>query len=127
VSVYASSSLTATVNTPSPPEDDPVTEGGPTRPIVQSNTETMQTTAVSTSLSLSRIDDLPIGSGTSERPVTEDQTEELRTTLHRAEEAIDTINTVNTWKTALNSIKWVMDTVGPIAAVCPILVFAYPS
>jgi hypothetical protein len=42
------------------------------------------------------------------------------TDLDRAEEAITAINTINTWKSAVNIIKRVMDTVSPIAGVCPI-------
>jgi hypothetical protein len=45
------------------------------------------------------------------------QTEISRHTLRRAEEAINTINTTETWKRAVNIIKRVMDTVSPIAAV----------
>jgi hypothetical protein len=42
------------------------------------------------------------------------------TDLHRAEEAINAINTINTWISAVNIIKRVMDAVSPIAGVCPI-------
>jgi hypothetical protein len=42
------------------------------------------------------------------------------TELHHAEEAINAINTINTWKSAVNIIKRVMDTVSPIAGVCSI-------
>jgi hypothetical protein len=64
--------------------------------------------------------DLPIESNTpvrsgADRPLNE--TETSRATLCRAEEAINTINTTETWKSAVNVIKWVMDTVSPIAAV----------
>jgi hypothetical protein len=40
------------------------------------------------------------------------------TDLDRAEEAINAINTINTWKRAVNITKRVMDTVTPIAGVC---------
>jgi hypothetical protein len=47
-------------------------------------------------------------------------TETSRATLRRAEEAIDKINAVTTWKSAVAVIKRVMDTVTPIAAVWPV-------
>jgi hypothetical protein len=96
VSANASSPLTGTVNTTNPPADNLVTEAA-TGPIVQS-TE----------------------SGTPEPPTAGSQTEVSRTTLLRAEKAIDSINAITTWKRAVHAIKWVMDTVKPIAAVCPI-------
>ncbi|KAH9960961.1 hypothetical protein BGW80DRAFT_922078 [Lactifluus volemus] len=43
-------------------------------------------------------------------------TEMSRTTLRRAEEAV---NAIKTWNSAVNVIKLVMDTVGPIAALNP--------
>jgi hypothetical protein len=42
------------------------------------------------------------------------------TDLHRAEESINAINTINTWKHAVNIVKRVIDTVSPIAGVCSI-------
>ena len=44
-------------------------------------------------------------------------TEMSGTTLRLAEEAVNNINTVTTWKSAVTVIKGVMDTVTPIAAV----------
>ena len=44
-----------------------------------------------------------------------------RTALHHAGEAIDAINTIQAWSSAVKTIKWVMDTVSPVAEVCPIL------
>jgi hypothetical protein len=123
VSANASFTLNATrtVDTPNPSADNPVTEGGATRPIVQPNTEVTQFSAVSTSLlPLSRSDDLPTESEGS-------QTEKSRATLHRAEKAIDTIDTLKTWRRAVHVIKGVMDAVGPIASVCLISGFAYLS
>jgi hypothetical protein len=38
----------------------------------------------------------------------------LTAAVNTAEEAMDTIKT---WKAAVDAIKWVMDTVGPIAEV----------
>ena len=41
--------------------------------------------------------------------------------LHRANEAIKRIVPIdgsNTWEKAVGRIKWVMDTLGPIAEVC---------
>jgi hypothetical protein len=42
-------------------------------------------------------------------------------TLRYAEEAINAINTINTWKSAVNILKRIMDTVTPIAGVTSIL------
>ena len=49
-----------------------------------------------------------------------DSADARRIALHRAGEAIDAINTIEAWSSAVKTIKWVMDTVDPIAAVCPI-------
>jgi hypothetical protein len=124
MSAYAGTSFTAAVNTPNPTaaemanSNDPVAEGGAMRHIVQSGSE--PTTADSTPLSRSsRNDALPIKSGTPVRQVAEGQTEMSRTALSRAEEAIDVIDTIKTWESAVSAIKWVMDTVTPIASVGP--------
>jgi hypothetical protein len=133
MSAYAGSSLTAAVNTPNPTaaemanSNDPVAEGGAMRHIVQSGSE--PTTADSTPLSrLSKNDALPIKSGTPVRQVAEGQTEMSRTALSRAEEAINVIDTIKIWESAVSAIKWVMDTVTPIASVGPPHnVFVHPS
>jgi hypothetical protein len=49
----------------------------------------------------------------------EDQAEMLSAALGRAEDAI---NTMETWSSAVDVIKRVMDAVSPIAAVCPYIV-----
>ena len=67
-------------------------------------------------------DHLPIDTGT---PMPHGQAEMLPTedplvALHRADEAmrpIDRIGRSNTWEVAVGRIKWVMDTLGPIAEV----------
>jgi hypothetical protein len=65
--------------------------------------------------------DLPSESDTPPvQPLVGSQPETSRTALRRAEEAINNVNTIKTWKSAVTNIKWVMDTVTPIAAVCPI-------
>ena len=130
VSVNGSSSLTEAVNIQNPIAadlDNPAAEGGAVHPTVQSNSdsETTQPLAVAAPpSSFSRTDDLHIESGTPTRPVADSQTETSRTALRGAEDAINGINTTKTWKGAVNVIKWVMDTVSPIAAVCQR--FAYP-
>jgi hypothetical protein len=101
-SANRNSSQNAAVNTPSP--------------------TTMESTAAATSLPpLSRTGDLPIESDTPVQPTVESQTETSRTALRRAEEAINDINTMKTWQSAVKNIKRVMDTVTQIAAVCPVL------
>jgi hypothetical protein len=127
ISANTSSSPTATVgtlNSLAVDPDKPLTEGGATRPIVQCSNKTTQSTTDSTSLSPSpRNNNLVIDNDTLEQPIAGSQTEMPRTTLCRAEEAINTINTIKTWKSAVNVIKRVMDTVKPIVAVCPISFF----
>jgi len=47
-------------------------------------------------------------------------------TLHDADEAMTAINLSNTWEGALERIKWVMDTVSPVAEVRRNVLFANP-
>jgi hypothetical protein len=90
-------------------------EGGAVCPIVQSNSEVMQSTQVNATLSpSSRTGDLPIGSGTPVGPVMGGQ-KEMSRRLDSAEVAMDT---VKTWKAAVDVIKQVMDHVGPVVKVC---------
>jgi hypothetical protein len=98
--------------------DNPVAEGGAARSTVQDNGETMQSTAVTATLSpLSRTSDLATGSGTPVPPMADSQTEMSGAALRRAE---DVIGTMKTWNSGVGLIKQVMDTVGPIAEVCQI-------
>jgi hypothetical protein len=117
-------SLNAAVNTPSPTmadPDNPAAEGGAARLAVQLNSEIMQSMTPTTSLPrLFRTGDLPIESDTPVQPVARSQPERSRTALRRAGVAINNINTIKTWKSAVTNIKWVMDAVTPIVAVCPI-------
>jgi hypothetical protein len=123
-SANRNSSLNAAVNTPSPTTADGVddAEGGAARLAVQCHNETFQSVAAATSIpSILRTGDLPSESDTPPvQPVVGSQPETSRAALRRAEEAINNINTINTWKSAVTNLKWVMDTVTPIAAVCPI-------
>jgi hypothetical protein len=118
-----SSSLAGAVDTPEPTTadpDNPVAEGGAARPqaTVQAYGETMQPTAVATPQSrLSRPSGLPVEVGTPVGPVLDSRTEGSGSALHRAEEATDAMKT---WNSAVGVIKRVMDTVSPIAEVCPI-------
>jgi hypothetical protein len=43
-----------------------------------------------------------------------------RDALRRAQKAVDNIDTMKTWKSAVNVVKWVMEAVSPIAEVCPV-------
>ncbi len=47
-------------------------------------------------------------------------TEKAQIALRRADEAKKPIDRKNTWRGAVRRIKWVMDTLSPIAEVCPI-------
>jgi hypothetical protein len=122
MSADAGPTLTGTVKSLSP------TEGSAVRLTVATNTGAMQLTSDTAPMSpLSQKGDLPIESGTPVGPVADrplSDTEMSRNTLRRAEEAI---NTIKTWNSAVNVIKWVMDTVGPIAAVCPVSAFNHSS
>ncbi len=53
-------------------------------------------------------------------------TEDPLITLRRADEAMKLIGRLNTWERAVRRIKWVMDTLGPIAEV-RVMSFNYPS
>jgi hypothetical protein len=111
-------SLTGVANTPSPiAAHIPAAEESAVRLTVPSNTETMRLTAPV--FPSSQTGDLPIESGTPGRPVDRQlkETETPRATLSRAEEAMNNINTIKTWRSAVNVIKRVMDTVSPIVAV----------
>jgi hypothetical protein len=123
-------SLNAAVNNPNLTAADQgnrAVEGEVARLAVQPSRETIQTTAVAASTSLlPRDGDIPIESSTPVQPA-ESQIESSRAALRRAEEAMSTVNTIKTWQRAVNSIKWVMDTVSPIASVWPISVFAHSS
>jgi hypothetical protein len=121
MSEHASSSLTVAVNTPNPTpaetadSDNPAAERGATRRIVGSHNEPPM--AVTTPLS--RTDDPPVASGAPVEPILDSRTK-ISHTLDHAEEAMDT---VKMWKSTVNVIKCVMDTIGPIADVCPISFF----
>jgi hypothetical protein len=120
----ASSSRTATVNTPNLTLDNPVPEGV-TRPIDQADAEAAQPTTVTAPISdSSRMGDPLVDSGIPVGTVPDSQTGMSRHP-DRAEEAMDA---VTTWASAVNVMKQVMDTVSPIAKeVCSIPVILYYS
>jgi hypothetical protein len=113
--------MTPMVNTSNPTTanvDHPVPEGDASPPNVQASGELMQSTVVTAPPSLSV--DPPIESGTPAGPVAGSQTDISRS-LDRAEEAMDT---VKTWKSAVETIKQVMDIVTPIVKVWPASLFS---
>jgi hypothetical protein len=118
VSSNASSSQTAAVNTPN------LTEGGVTRPIVPSDTQTAQPTGTGVTAPISdfsRTGDLLVDSGTPVGVVPDTQTGMSRHP-DRAEEAVDVMTL---WKSAVNVMKQVMDTVSPVVKeVCHIPFFS---
>jgi hypothetical protein len=124
MSSNASSSQTEIANTPNLTLDNLVTEGGVTRPIVQSGTKTAQPTCTAVAAPISdfpRTGDLLFDSGTPVGTVPDSQAGMSRHP-DRAEEAM---NAVTTWKSAVNVMKQVMDTVNPIVkGVCPIPFFS---
>jgi len=88
-----------------------------TKPIVPDSEGSIQSTAPEPLLPSS--DPLPVETGT---PMPDGQAEMLHTekaliALRRADEAKKPIDRKNTWKGAVRRIKWVMDTVSPIAEV----------
>jgi hypothetical protein len=94
MSANTSSSLTGAVNTPNPTTADP------------------------TNPAASRPNLLPIKSDISGRPIAGGQTDVSRDSIRHAQEALDNIDTMKTWKSAVGAVKWVMDTVSKIAEVC---------
>jgi hypothetical protein len=121
-SANRNSSLNAAVNTTSPITvdlDGPAAEGGATPLAVQRKCETMQTIPVTSLPPSLRTGDLPRESDTPPvQPEVGSQPETSSTALRRAEEAINNINTIGTWRSAVTNIKRVMDIVAPIVAVC---------
>jgi hypothetical protein len=116
MSPNAASSSKAVLGTQSPTAADPdssVVQWEAPRRTFPFDNETMQSTAFATTIS--RKGDPPIESDDPVRSAPDSQAETSRTGLRRAEESISTIKT---WKRAVGVIKLVMDTVGPIAAVC---------
>jgi hypothetical protein len=100
--------------------DNPVTEGGVTQPIIQSSTETAQLMSVTAPTHFSKTGGRPIESGTPVGTVADSQAEISRPPDH-AEEVMDT---VETWKSAVNIIKRVLDTVSPNVKVYPVPFFS---
>jgi hypothetical protein len=124
ITVSPNASSSRTVNTPNLIPGNPVTEGGAPRHIVQSDAETAQPTTVAAPLSdFSKTGDLLVdsGSGTPVGTVPDSQPGMSRHP-DRAEEAMDA---VTTWKSAVDVMKQVADTVSPILkSVCPIPFFS---
>jgi hypothetical protein len=98
------------------------TNASSARPTIQSNNEPMQPTTVTGPLS--RTGDIPIEGDTPVGCVEDGQTKLLSRALDSAEEAMDTMKT---WKVAIDVVKQVMDHVGPIIKVCLRLLFADSS
>jgi hypothetical protein len=120
VSATADSSLPTALITSDPVATelvDSAAEGDAVRPSIQLNHETSQPMAVAASLSpFSQRLDLPTEGNTPVRPAVVSQSEMSRT-LGRAEEAMEAMDTIKAWKTAIDVVKQVMDTVDPIAEV----------
>jgi hypothetical protein len=82
------------------------------------------TITVSANASSSLAADTIANSATADRdnPFLDNETEMLTAALSRAEDAI---NTMETWSSAVDVIKRVMDAVSAIAAVCSYITVAY--
>ena len=96
--------------------DDPVLEEGVVRPII--HCLRIQATHVSCrpSFHLSQTHGIPTEGDIPVGPVAGSQ-KEMSRTLDRAEEAMETMDTMKAWKSAIDVVKQVMDTVDPIAEV----------
>jgi hypothetical protein len=118
VSSNPSSSQAVAVNTPN------LTEAGDTRPIVPSDTETAQPTgtAVTAPISdISRTGDLLVDSGAPVGTVPDSQAG----MSHHPDRAEGAMDAVTLWKSAVDVMKQVMDTVSPIVKeVCHIPLFS---
>jgi hypothetical protein len=116
VSPNAISSSNAVLEAQNPTTADPdrsLAQGGAPGLTVPFENEIMQSTAFATTISRKGVP--PLESDDNVRSAPDSQAETSRTALGRAEESISTIKT---WKRAVSVIKLMMDTVGPIAAVC---------
>jgi hypothetical protein len=121
VSINSNSSTTAAVSIPDPATtnvDNPVAERDPAPHDVQASGEPIQSTAVTSPLPPSG--DPPIESSAPVGAVADSRTD-MSHSLDRAEEAMDT---VKTWKSTVETIKKVMDIVGPILKVWLALLFS---
>jgi hypothetical protein len=101
------SSLTGAANTLNPTTadlDNAVAERSE-RPTVKANVETIQPGTTTLVSPLDETDHLPVASSTLVRPVAHSQIEVSHTALRRAEEVIDTIDTIQKWKFVIHIIK----------------------
>jgi hypothetical protein len=96
-------------------QNNPGARGGAARPPSQLHNDT--TRPSSTIIPPSKIRDIPAEDSTLVR-LAPDKGDMSRDILDRADKAVNKINTIKTWKSAVNIMKWVMDTVRPVAAVC---------
>ncbi len=126
VTLYLTVTVSANMPPPNIPDnlpeiltkgDDTPAEEAPKPSVVQDSGGSSQSTAREP-LSPSP-DTLPVETGT---PMPDGHaemspTEEALIALRRTDEAKKPIDRANTWKGAISRIKWVMDTVGPIAEV----------
>ncbi|SRR6266702_3839007 len=128
LTITVSSSTTSPIFPNTPPEISTKGDGSPaeefTKPsIVPDSGGSFQSTAPEPLLPSS--DPLPVGPGT---PMPDGQaemspTEKSLIVLRRVDEDKKPIDRKNKWKGAVSRIKWVMDTVSPIAEVRPISIF----
>jgi hypothetical protein len=110
------------------PDNRPA-EGATAPSVAQHTVELSLATVASASEALSPSTDyLPVESGTPAPPTAYCQAEMSPTkkALHDANDAMKTMNIYDTWDNAVSRIKWVMDTVSPVAGVRTLSFFAYP-
>ncbi len=114
--------VTVSTNTTSyPGKGDLVGAGEAMRPSLAQNfmTSTRSTVAAGFETLSYPKDHLPGETTTSMRPAADGSTgsSHAKSALRNADEAMTTINLSNTWESALERIKWVTDTVNPVAEV----------
>jgi hypothetical protein len=112
----ASPSLAA-IDTPNPATTILDDSAGAVRPTIQPNDETRQPTAVTAPLSpSSQTHALQTEGDTSVGSVSGSQAG-MSCTLSHAGEVVEAMDTMEAWRSAIDIVKQVMDTIGPIAAV----------
>ncbi len=122
VTLHLTITVSSNIASPNPSEiptkgDDSAAEKSIKSSIVPDSGEPIQSTATEPLLPSSDL--LPVETGT---PMPDGETETSPTekaliAVRRADEAKKPIDRANTWKGAVSRIKWVMDTVSPIAEV----------
>jgi hypothetical protein len=109
--------------------DNRPAEGAAVSSVAQHTVESSLATTASASKSLSPSTDyLPVESGAPAPPTPDYQAEmsPTKNALHDANDALKTMNLLDSWDNAVGRMRWVMDTVSPVAEVRTLSFFTYP-